>query len=174
MHEAHDLMRQGKLKAKTSRSLRPARGEASISKHTWATCRTRKVRTYHYFSRRLDCSVHRTYFQSRLVIESCCCFGWLDAHFCSCLVSVLVSIIFVFSVYRRHQHTTKSASSLQEEAAHLPAATAASTPKHADNGRRLRSHPVRLVMLQDSRLRRLSNKSRLVMSVFSQSGARVL
>lgn len=132
------------------------------------------MRTYHCFSRRLDCSVHRTCFQSRLVIESCCCFDWLDAHFCNCLVSALVSTISMISVDRRYQHTTKSASSLQEEAAHLPAATAASTPKHADNGRRLLSHPVRLLMLQDFRLRRLSNKSSLVMSVFSQSGARGL
>lgn len=53
-----------------------------------------------------------------------------------------------------HQHTAKSTSSFQEEMAHLPAATTATststTPEHTDYGRRLVAHAVELWLGESS------------------------
>ena len=76
-----------------------------------------------------------------------------DARSCSYLLSCQHLPLERFRI-NGCQHTAKSASSFQEEMAHLPAATTATstptTPEHTNDGRRLRAHAVELCLGESS------------------------
>ena len=91
--------------------------------------------------------------QSRPGIENCSVLQ--DARSCSCLLSCQYLILGKSRCkINVHHHTAKSTSSFQEEMAHLPAATTATstptTPEHTDYGRRLVAHAVELCLGESS------------------------
>ena len=89
--------------------------------------------------------------QIRLEIVNCPVLQ--DARSCSYLLSCQHLPLERFRI-NGCQHTAKSASSFQEEMAHLPAATTATstptTPEHTDYGRRLVAHAVELCLGESS------------------------